>query len=62
MQLERGHKTTLFYEQKNSRPTTEPSINMSVGLGLSQETEINEHMSLGLDLSQEMESPKGKSS
>ena len=35
---------------------------MSVVLGLSQETDINEHMSLGLDLSQEMESPKGKSS
>ena len=35
---------------------------MYVGLGLSQETEINEHMSLGLGVSQEMESPKGKSS
>ena len=32
---------------------------MYVGLGLSQETEINEYMYLGLSLSQEIESPKG---
>ena len=32
---------------------------MYVGLGLSQETEINEYMYLGLGLSQEMESLKG---
>ena len=32
---------------------------MYVGLGLSQETEINEHKYLGVGLSQEMESPKG---
>ena len=51
-------RTTRSYEQKNSRPTTEPSINkyMYVGLGLSQETEINKYIYLGLGLSQEIES------
>ena len=33
---------------------------MYIGLGLSQETEINEYMYVGLGLSQETESPKGK--
>ena len=32
---------------------------MYAGLGLPQETDINEYMYLGLGLSQEMESPKG---
>ena len=33
---------------------------MYIGLGLSQEMEINEYMVVGLGLSQETESPKGK--
>ena len=34
---------------------------MYIGLGLSQETEINEYMYVGLGLSQEKERPKDKS-
>ena len=35
---------------------------MYIGLGLSQETEINEYTYVGLGLSQETESPKAKPS